>query len=38
MSRRGDGKKGRITMLSMEAVLGVVNAKTRGEVSRTGEI
>ena len=38
MSRRGDGKKGRITMLSMEAVLGVVNAKTRGGVSRTGEI
>ena len=25
-------------MLSMEAVLGVVNAKTRGGVSRTGEI
>ena len=25
-------------MLSMEAVLGGVNAKTRGRVSRTGEI
>lgn len=25
-------------MLSMEAVLGVVGAKTRGGVSRTGEI